>query len=50
MPIFKHFLKRYYRNKYTILSFNRIMKFYSKMYDYANYYKKYYEDKYLVRY
>ena len=48
MPIFKHFLtlKRYYRNKYTILSFNRIMKLYSKMYDY----KKYYEDKYLVRY
>ena len=39
IPIFNHFLtiKRYYGNKYMILSLNRIMKLYSNVYDYVIY-------------
>ena len=41
-------------NKCKILSFNRIMKLYSNVYDYAIYpyncYKEYYEDKYSAGY
>ena len=39
IPIFNHFLtiKRYYGNKYLVLSLNRIMKLYSNMYDYVIY-------------
>ena len=44
----------YHANKYTILSFNRIMKLYSDTYDYAiyalNYYEEYYKDKCLAEY
>ena len=35
-------------NKYTILSLNRIMRFYSNVYDYAVYTLNYYEDKYFI--
>ena len=39
IPIFNYFLtlKRYHANKYTILSFNRIMRIYSNVYDCAIY-------------
>ena len=50
-PFLKLFLtlKKYHANKYMILSFNRIMRIYSNVYNYAiytqNYYEEYYEDK-----
>ena len=36
IPIFNYFLtlKKYHANKYTILSFNRIMRIYSNVYNY----------------
>ena len=41
IPIFNYFLtlKRYHANKYTILSFNCIMRIYSNVYNYAIYLK-----------
>ena len=41
IPIFNYFLtlKKYHANKYTILSFNRIMRIYSNVYNYAIYLK-----------
>ena len=40
-PFFNYFLtlKRYHANKYTILSFNWIMRIYSNVYNYAIYLK-----------
>ena len=42
IPIFNYFLtlKRYNANKYTILSFNCIMRIYSNVYNYAIIYLK----------
>ena len=39
IPIFDYFLtlKKYHANKYTILSFNRIMRIYSNVYNYVIY-------------
>ena len=47
IPIFNHFLilKKYHVNKYTILSFKRIIRLYSNVYDYAICTLNYYEDK-----
>ena len=41
IPIFNYFLtlKKYHANKYTSLSFNRIMRIYSNVYNYAVYLK-----------
>ena len=41
IPIFNYFLtlKKYHANKYTILSFNRIMRIYSNVYNYTIYLK-----------
>ena len=41
IPIFNYFLtlKRYHVRKYTILSFNCIMRIYSNVYNYARYLK-----------
>ena len=38
----------YHRNKYTILSLNRIMRLYSNVCDYDIYTLNYYEDNYFV--
>ena len=50
IPIFNHFLtlKKYHANKYTILSFNCIIRLYSNVYDYAICTLNYYEDKYFI--
>ena len=50
IPILNHFLtlKKYHANKYTILSFNCIIRFYSNVYDYALCTLDYYEDKYFI--
>ena len=50
IPIFNHFLilKKYHVNKYTILSFKRIIRLYSNVYDYAICTLNYYEDKYFI--
>ena len=49
IPIFNYFLtlKKYHANKYMILSFNRIMRIYSDVYDCAMYTLNY-EDKYFI--
>ena len=41
IPVFNYFsiLKKYHANKYTILSFNCIMRIYSNIYNYAIYLK-----------
>ena len=41
-------IKMYHANKYTILSFNRIIRLYSNAYDYAICTLNYYEDKYFI--
>ena len=41
-------LKKYHANKYTILNFNRIIRLYRNVYDYAICTLNYYEDKYFI--
>ena len=51
-PLFPQYpvltLKRYHANKYTILSFNRIVRIYSNGYNYDIYTLNYYDDKHFI--